>query len=523
MPNNNWKVTIGAELDKSAEKQIDIGLEKLKPKPIEVPFNIDFKNSNEIEKEMNRLVDKITKGRGSLSSFKIDKSTIFDEEKGKRVENLNAVTVKYKNEIGELISELYKYNQISTKIHSDGTEEAIMGWSKATANYSQNIEQSTKNLRTHDALLGKMKTLQINTDKSDISLSKDTLDKFNIAAKNKDIDAMRHYLGLAREEYTQLNALMVKDLPITGLENMKKNISTMDVDIQNVDTSFKRLQVRPDEVRVKIDQLSESFKALGSFKGTEEEKVKQYNLLKNAIGDVKKEIGSLIAIEKQQVSLDDKTKFGSSIKTWANENTKGAKYFRVELERIQRELIGADKTKFTALKKEFGAITSQTVAMGKAGRTAFQEIGNNFKKFSSWFGVSSIVMSTVRSMKNMVNEVKVLDSALIDLKKVTDESDATYEKFLTNSAQKAKDLGSSISDLVESTADFARLGYSIEESSKLAEVATLYKNVGDGINIEQATASMISTLKAFNIEAKDSITVIDKFNEVGKHKYAQAA
>ena len=56
MPNNNWKVTVGAELDKNAGKQIQDGLNKVTPKPIEVPFKIDFKNSQEIENEMKRLV-----------------------------------------------------------------------------------------------------------------------------------------------------------------------------------------------------------------------------------------------------------------------------------------------------------------------------------------------------------------------------------------------------------------------------------------------------------------------------------
>ena len=37
MPNNDWKATIGVELDKNAGKQIQDGLNKVTPKPIEVP------------------------------------------------------------------------------------------------------------------------------------------------------------------------------------------------------------------------------------------------------------------------------------------------------------------------------------------------------------------------------------------------------------------------------------------------------------------------------------------------------
>ena len=35
-------------------------------------------------------------------------------------------------------------------------------------------------------------------------------------------------------------------------------------------------------------------------------------------------------------------------------------------------------------------------------------------------------------------------------------------------------------------------------------------------DINEASQSIISTMKAFNIEAEDSISIVDKFNEVGK-------
>ena len=53
-------------------------------------------------------------------------------------------------------------------------------------------------------------------------------------------------------------------------------------------------------------------------------------------------------------------------------------------------------------------------------------------------------------------------------------------------------------------------------AEELGKVATLYKNVGDGIDIETASEDIVSTMKAFKIEASDAITIVDKLNEVGK-------
>jgi TP901 family phage tail tape measure protein len=125
-------------------------------------------------------------------------------------------------------------------------------------------------------------------------------------------------------------------------------------------------------------------------------------------------------------------------------------------------------------------------------------------------------MQTVRGITVIVDNVHKLDTALTDLKKVTDETDATYSRFIVNSEASAKRIGSTVSDLVESTAQFARLGYTLSEASKLAETASIYSNVGD-ISIEEGSTSLISTLKAFNIAASDSIKIVNEFNEVGNN------
>src|SRR5699024_10204604 len=100
--------------------------------------------------------------------------------------------------------------------------------------------------------------------------------------------------------------------------------------------------------------------------------------------------------------------------------------------------------------------------------------------------------------------------------KVTDETDASYEAFLSDAADKAVQIGTTYADFVDSTASFARLGYNMEDASQLSEVANIYAVVGDEVDgIEGATNSIISTMKAFGIEVDDTMSIVDKFNEVG--------
>ena len=155
---------------------------------------------------------------------------------------------------------------------------------------------------------------------------------------------------------------------------------------------------------------------------------------------------------------------------------------------------------------------------GEATQTFINRVANLSQKFATWFGITRIVMAGAQSIKKMANATIELDTAMTELKKVTNETDATYNKFLSTAAERAKNLGASLTDTVSATADFARLGFSLEEASNLADAATVYKNVGDGItDISTASESVIATMQAFGIEASDAMTIVDRFNEVGNN------
>ena len=153
-----------------------------------------------------------------------------------------------------------------------------------------------------------------------------------------------------------------------------------------------------------------------------------------------------------------------------------------------------------------------------------ENIKNQFKKYSTYFSVASVVMYGTQAIRDMFEQVKLIDSAMTELKKVTNETDASYNQFLSNAASRANELGTTIDGLVSSTADFSRLGYSFEESQGLAEVANVYAVVGDELEgVEDATQSLVSTLAAFKSEmgsldeSEFAMSIVDKMNEVSNN------
>lgn len=169
------------------------------------------------------------------------------------------------------------------------------------------------------------------------------------------------------------------------------------------------------------------------------------------------------------------------------------------------------------LNAQFKEFRSNLIIAGKNTGTLFDSFKKAADKFSGWYSVSQIIMSVVNRMKQGIQAVKDIDKAMTDLKKVTDETVQGYNQYRIDASVRSKDMATSLTDYMNATTNFARMGESLEDAQALGEVAVMYKNVGDEVeSIDDATNSLISTMEAFKISTKDAIKVVDEANYVGK-------
>ena len=150
-----------------------------------------------------------------------------------------------------------------------------------------------------------------------------------------------------------------------------------------------------------------------------------------------------------------------------------------------------------------------------AGKTLWQTLKEKAGKFVGWMSLTGIISSIWHEMRQMVTNVIEIDKAMTNLKKVTDETDSTYARFLKNANQQAKELHSTVTDLVEQVATWSKLGYSLSESQNLAKTSMIYSNVGE-VDNTTAVSDLVTVMKAFNIESEKSIRIVDSLNELGK-------
>ena len=121
-------------------------------------------------------------------------------------------------------------------------------------------------------------------------------------------------------------------------------------------------------------------------------------------------------------------------------------------------------------------------------------------------------------LRSAVSNVINLNTEFTDLAKVSDASIRQLYNDFDDFSTIAKDVGGTITDTISATADWSRNGYGLPDSEELARVALIYKNVGDGIDIDAANESLISTLRGFRLEAEDAMHIIDVFNEVSNNE-----
>lgn len=185
---------------------------------------------------------------------------------------------------------------------------------------------------------------------------------------------------------------------------------------------------------------------------------------------------------------------------------------------FDESLVVSSQKELTNLNAKIRLFEQELINAGKHTQSFWDNFKANAVKMGTWMILGGVISGVMRGVTGLYDAVVELDTAMVELKKVTNETDEAYNNFLSSAAEKAVQIGTTYADFVSSTSDFARLGYELEDAQGLAEVANIYAVVGDEIDgVDAATSSIISTMKAFNIEAKDAMLIVDKFNEVGNN------
>lgn len=496
-------------------------------------INILEQQLKSLTQEYHTTVSKI-KNKGDLSSGQWQKVQQQIDNTKIKLEQLNAImadkTASQKQaqaakeasqKQAQSINELKKsYQELINMANQISNLEAKIGKLKLAGGNVNQIEVLEAKLKSLKATYDSLANSFVNKG----ALTSGVFDVGDLSNLNNAVNQGKIKLNELEAEYEDTRVKLARKLEINLQEGkFSAQVAKVNGDAKKLSSVTNELQQKLKALNIAEQSMNTAFKS-----GSVEQKIQSYNNYKRALESVRNQLKQNQIAEQSAtntVALNQaKQNLSLKMSNWLRDNSAAAKQFGGEIQNLQAQLKKCgNMSAVNNVGKAFNNVILQAKAAGVATQNLGDKIKTQFSKYSSYFSVASVFMYTTRALRSMFNQVKAIDSAMTELKKVTDETDASYNDFLSNAASRAKEIGTTIDGLVSSTADFARLGYNFKDAQGLAEVANIYAVVGDEVEgVEGATESLISTMAAFKDEMNGmsntdfAMSITDKFNEIGK-------
>lgn len=130
----------------------------------------------------------------------------------------------------------------------------------------------------------------------------------------------------------------------------------------------------------------------------------------------------------------------------------------------------------------------------------------------------SIISAGSRAIKDMIANVKELNAAQTELRKVSSLAGEGLAKYTDQAYKAGESVARTGTEMIEAATNFKKMGYSEQESLGLAQMAARFQNIADTeISAGTAASFINSQLKAFGFTANDTEHVLDSINEVANN------
>lgn len=183
-----------------------------------------------------------------------------------------------------------------------------------------------------------------------------------------------------------------------------------------------------------------------------------------------------------------------------------------ELKSANQLLGTAEKAR---INETVNALKQQTTTLTKQS-TSLTSI---LKQMLTYAGGGTLIYSGIREVKQGINDIIALDSAMRDLRKVSSATNEELQGFTSTANDMAIAVGASTKSAIDATTYYSKLGLAIRDASESAKNAMIFSNIGD-MNIDDASKSLITIQKGFDFDLtnmEDMIHIMDATNEVGNN------
>lgn len=427
----------------------------------------------------------VVKGKNSSVTFGPNGNAVASNQE---VINLEAVEKKIKN----INPELKNYWEL--KVQASDADDPF------NKSAQQQIDATDKKLQ------------EIYDDLNNIKNISENLEIKNVAESLMDEMGQTKNSGFTKVIETQINA-MNKKLVSEGIQRANTNTG-YSKELQNQINEYKA-------ARKSVEDLLSSHLNGETWTDDEIQSVSQLTQLINQLNI------SLKNSSDKMADLMSVSKLLEKVSKYANENTKNPLVnmrfsgmigeLNAIIDRAKKTnsvISDMDKLSLRNITGEFQNLKGQLEASGETGLNLFDRLKNTISaKNAQFLSMYFSLFDVIRYIQQATTVIKEYDSALIDMQKVSEETKSTLKNYASTLFDVGNSLGANALTLEKSTADFLRIGESLQEASESAKQAQLLMNVSEFNSIEDATNALISASQAY--QNVDKSEIVDKINKLG--------
>ena len=178
--------------------------------------------------------------------------------------------------------------------------------------------------------------------------------------------------------------------------------------------------------------------------------------------------------------------------------------------------VGKTTTKQLAdARTQLKSILTDEKELGNLSSNLFDRMYGKMQEGLAFLATKVSVYEIFNQFRQGLEIIHQFDDALTEMMKVSDETRLSLERYQKTTFDTADAIGTSALQLQNSTADFMRLGETLDQAAESAKTANVLMNVSEFQSIDEATKSLIAMSAAYDDLSKTQI--IDKLNEVGNN------
>lgn len=472
---------------------------------------------------MSDFIAKITaqldmaQAEGKMNAFLKDRKVKVDVD-------LNTGNININNLISQIKSQFQSVGQsagtnLANSINSSLGKINVQNTATQIANLKRTLGSMNFNTTSIDTITKNLQSLDLEVTKVTTKMNGK-----NLNVRVDGIDQMGRAVSVLQEFDSATGK--VRQASQTVAQSVKQmftdaDASKLSASIATLDSNFVKLKGSVSQESTALAKLKTDLAGIKNIKGLENQQkeferiTQEVNRLSTAYKKAKAEAAS--AATTQQL-LTGKAVLGNQIETWMNRNTKAAKVYGTQLQVLQTQLQAVQNgTQLSVISNQFKEIQSAAAASGNLGNSVISQLIGNVTKLSPLFGMSYMMSTGIRSIKNAISSVYNLDTALVDLKKTTTMNNTDLESFYSNANGIAKEMGVSTEEIINQASAWSRLGYSSKDAAEsMAKLSSQFAAISPGMDVDTATDGLVSIMKAYDVDVDDVLDgVMSKINIIG--------